>query len=122
MEYICMNTDHEFFLMQLADSFFPSGMFGLSNGLESLVKHDRIKNKQDVLNFIEQQIEFQLVPCDCMVFLIAMEAAKNENIEELVETDNRFYSMRLIREARNTSVRTDRKSTRLNSSHSQISY
>ncbi|HKC78593.1 MAG TPA: urease accessory UreF family protein [Nitrosopumilaceae archaeon] len=101
-----MNTDHEFFLMQLADSFFPSGMFGLSNGLESLVKHDRIKNKQDVLNFIKQQIEFQLVPCDCMVFLIAMEAAKNENIEELVETDNRFYSMRLIREARNTSVRT----------------
>jgi len=101
-----MNTDHEFFLMQLADSFFPSGMFGLSNGLESLVKHHRIKNKQDVLNFIEQQIEFQLVPCDCMVFLIAMEAAKNENIEELVETDNRFYSMRLVREVRNTSVRT----------------
>ena len=101
-----MNTDHEFFLMQLADSFFPSGMFGLSNGLESLTKHNRIKNKQDVLNFIEQQIEFQLVPCDCMVFLIVMEAAKNDNIEELVEADNRFYSMKLMREVRNTSVRT----------------
>lgn len=101
-----MNTNHEFFLMQLADSFFPSGMFGLSNGLESLVKHDRIKNEQDVLNFIEQQIEFQLVPCDCIVFLIAMDAARNENIEELVEADNRFYSMRLIREVRNTSVRS----------------
>ncbi|MBI1828658.1 MAG: urease accessory protein [Thaumarchaeota archaeon] len=101
-----MSTNHEFFLMQLADSFFPSGMFGLSNGLESLVKHDRIKNEQDVLNFIEQQIEFQLVPCDCIVFLIAMDAARNENIEELVETDNRFYSMRLIREVRNTSVRS----------------
>jgi urease accessory protein len=92
--------------MQLADSFFPSGMFGLSNGLESLVKHDRIKNEQDVLNFIEQQIEFQLVPCDCIVFLISMDAARNENIEELVEADNRFYSMRLIREVRNTSVRS----------------
>lgn len=101
-----MNTNYEFFLMQLADSFFPSGMFGLSNGLESLVKHDRIKNEQGVLNFIEQQIEFQLVPCDCMVFLIAMEAARNENIEELVEADNRFYSMKLIREVRNTSVRS----------------
>jgi urease accessory protein len=101
-----MNTNHEFSLMQLADSFFPSGMFGLSNGLESLVKHDRIKNEQDVLNFIEQQIEFQLVPCDCIVFLIAMDAARNENIEELVEADNRFYSMRLIKEVRNTSVRS----------------
>src|SRR5690348_15854575 len=100
-----MNTDHEFFLMQLADSFFPSGMFGLSNGLESLAKHGRIKNKQDVFSFIERRIEFQLVPCDCMVFMIAMEAAKNENIEELVEIDNRFYSMKLMRQVRNTSVR-----------------
>lgn len=101
-----MNTNHEFFLMQLSDSFFPSGMFGLSNGLESLTKHGIIKNEQDVLNFIEQQIEFQLLPCDCIVFLTAMEATKNNNIEDLMEADNRFYSMRLIREVRNTSVRS----------------
>ncbi|MDE1868152.1 MAG: hypothetical protein KGI08_10650 [Thaumarchaeota archaeon] len=92
--------------MQLSDSFFPSGMFGLSNGLESLAKHKKIKTDNDVLNFIEQQIEFQLIPCDCMIFLIAMDAAKNENIEELVEADKKFYSMRLIREARNTSARS----------------
>src|SRR2546430_2001065 len=90
MECICMNTNHEFFLMQLADSFFPSGMFGLSNGLESLAKHKRIRNEEDVLNFIEQQIEFQLLPCDCIGFLNAMAAAKNRNIDELVEVDNRF--------------------------------
>lgn len=101
-----MNTDHEFFLMQLSDSFFPSGMFGLSNGLESLVKHGIIKNEKDVLNFISQQIEFQLVPCDCIIFLTAMNAAKNNNIKELVEVDNLFYSMRLIKEVRNTSVRS----------------
>jgi urease accessory protein len=101
-----MNTDHEFFLMQLADSFFPSGMFGLSNGLESLAKHNRIKNGQDVLNFIEQQLEFQLVPCDCVIFLTARESAKNENLDELVEADNRFYSMKLIREVRSTSIRS----------------
>ncbi len=101
-----MNTDHEFFLMQLADSFFPSGMFGLSNGLESYVKHQKIKNYNDVLNFIEQQIEFQLVPCDCMVFLIARDAVRNKNIEELVEADNKLYSMRLIAEVRSSSVRS----------------
>lgn len=92
--------------MQLADSFFPSGIFGLSNGLESLAKHGRIKNEHDVLTFIEQQVEFQLVPCDCIVFLNAMKAANDENIEGLMETDKRFYSMKLIREVRNTSVRS----------------
>jgi urease accessory protein len=81
-------------------------MFGLSNGLESLVKHGRIKNEQDVLNFIEQQLEFQLMPCDCIIFLTAMDSAKNENLEELVEADNQFYSMKLIREVRSTSVRS----------------
>lgn len=101
-----MNTDHEFFLMQLADSFFPSGMFGMSNGLESLAKHQRIRNDKDVISFIERQIEFQLVPCDCMIFLAAINAIENKNIEELVEIDNRFYSMRLIREVRNASVRS----------------
>jgi urease accessory protein len=101
-----MSTDHEFFLMQLADSFFPSGMFGLSNGLESLAKHKRIKNEQDVLKFIEQQIDFQLVHCDCIIFLTAMDGAKNENIHELVDADKKFYSMRLIKEARNASARS----------------
>ena len=101
-----MSTDHEFFLMQLADSFFPSGMFGLSNGLESLAKHKRITNEQDVLKFIEQQIEFQLLHCDCIIFLTAIDASKNENMQELVDADQKFYSMRLIKEARNTSVRS----------------
>ncbi len=101
-----MNTDHEFFLMQFSDSFFPSGMFSLSNGLESLVKRQVVKNDKDVLNFIEQQIEFQIVPCDCMIFLAAFDAVRNKNVEELVQADKRFYSMRLIKEARNSSVRS----------------
>jgi len=92
--------------MQLADSFFPSGMFGMSNGLESLAKHQRIKNDKDVSSFIERQIEFQLVPCDCMIFLAAIHAVGNKNVDELVEIDNRFYSMRLVKEVRNASVRS----------------
>lgn len=101
-----MSTDHEFFLMQLGDSFFPSGMFGLSQGLESMVKHNKVRNERDVLGFITRQMDFQLVPCDCMVFLAAMEFAKKMDVEGLVEADGRFYSMRLIRETRNSSVRS----------------
>lgn len=101
-----MNTSHEFSLMQLSDSFFPSGTFGMSHGLESLVKHNKIKTENDVLNFIRQQIQFQLLPCDCAVFLAAFDSAERKNIEELIEADNRFYSMRLIREVRNASVRS----------------
>ena len=71
-----MNTNHEFHLMQLSDSFFPSGMFSMSSGLESLVSDHKITNLNDVLNFIIEQIEFQIHPCDCAVLSIAITSAK----------------------------------------------
>lgn len=36
-----MNTNHEFHLMQLSDSFFPSGMFSMSSGLEPLINNKK---------------------------------------------------------------------------------
>lgn len=100
-----MNTN-EFHLMQLADSFFPSGMFGMSGGLESFVKHGKIKTERDILQFIQQQIRFQLAPCDCVVLYEAMNAAQDDDIARIVDIDNRFFSMKLIKEIRNASIRS----------------
>jgi urease accessory protein len=102
-------SDHEFHLMQLADSFFPSGMFGLSGGLEALVKTGRVKNGNDVLRFIRQQIKFQLVPCDCAVLLEVMGAAKKGDIARAAAADDRCYSMKLVREVRTASARSGRQ-------------
>ncbi len=102
-------TDHEFHLMQLADSFFPSGMFGLSGGLESFVKSGRVKNGNDVLRFIRQQIKFQLVPCDCAVLSAVMDAAKKGDVGGAVAADNRCYSVKLVREVRTASARSGRQ-------------
>jgi urease accessory protein len=102
-------SDHEFHLMQLADSFFPSGMFGLSGGLESLVKTGRVKSGNDVLRFIRQQIKFQIVPCDCAVLSAVMAAAKKGDIARAAAADNRCYSMKLVREVRTASARSGRQ-------------
>jgi len=104
-----MNTEYEFHLMQLADSFFPSGMFGMSGGLESFVKTGRMKNGSDVLRFVRQQLQFQIVPCDCAVFLAVMDSAKKEDIEKAVAADNRYYSIKLVREVRIASARSGRQ-------------
>lgn len=104
-----MSTSHEFHLMQLADSFFPSGMFGLSGGLESLVKTGRVKSRSDILQFVRQQLRFQLVPCDCVVLSSVMDAAKRNDVSAAVDADNSYYSMKLAREARTASVRSGRQ-------------
>lgn len=102
-------SDHEFHLMQLADSFFPSGMFGLSGGLESFVKTGRVKNGNDVLRFVRQQIKFQIVPCDCAVLVAVRKAAKNGDVARAVAADNKCYSLKLVREVRTASARSGRQ-------------
>ena len=102
-------TNHEFHMMQLADSFFPSGMFGLSGGLESLAKSGRIKNKKDIIRFIRQQIKFQLIPCDCVVLLSIMDAARKGDVVSAMEADNRLNSMKLVKEARIASARSGKQ-------------
>jgi urease accessory protein len=102
-------SDHEFHMMQLADSFFPSGMFGLSGGLESLVKTGRVKSRNDILHFVKQQMRFQLVPCDCAVLVSVMAAAKKGDIARAAAADNRCHSMKLVREVRTASARSGRQ-------------
>jgi urease accessory protein len=102
-------SDHEFHMMQLADSFFPSGMFGLSGGLESLVKTGRVKNRDDVLHFVRQQMRFQILPCDGVVLTSVMDAAKREDVARTMAADNRYYSMKLVREVRTASARSGRQ-------------
>ncbi|MEO0519760.1 MAG: urease accessory UreF family protein [Cyanobacteria bacterium P01_A01_bin.116] len=43
----------QFVLMQLADSFFPSGAYTLSHGLESLVQSGRIADAKGVEQFVQ---------------------------------------------------------------------
>lgn len=104
-----MSTRHEFRLMQLADSFFPSGTFGASGGLESLVRSGRVKDPRGVLSFIRQQLQFQLVPCDCAVFLAVMNASRKNDIDAAVNADNAYYSMKLVAEVRVASTRSGRQ-------------
>src|SRR5437867_11086860 len=102
-------SDHEFHLMQLADSFFPSGMFGLSGGLESFVKSGRIRSRNDVLRIIRNQMNFQLVPFDCAVLSAVMNAAKKGDFAGAAAADNQCYSLKLIKEVRTASTRSGRQ-------------
>ena len=104
-----MSTDYEFHLMQLSDSFFPSGMFSMSGGLEAFVNQKKISNQEDVLKFIIEQIEFQLIPCDCAVVSISIDVIKNHDLAKLLQIDNKYYSMKLSKEVRNSSVRSGKQ-------------
>ena len=104
-----MATDKEFQIMQLADSSFPSGMFSMSGGLESLSRNNIITDWKQVHEFIIEQIEFQLIPCDCSILRITMDAVKQNDILQITNIDNKFYSMKLTKDIRNSLVRSGKQ-------------
>lgn len=104
-----MSTDYEFHLMQFADSFFPSGLFSMSNGFEAWSKVHKTKSANQVLDFTRQQLTLQAAPMDCIIIKQAMNAADAQDIDALVALDAFYYSTKTVREMRNATVRSGRQ-------------
>ena len=101
-----MNTDlSELTLMQLSDSFFPSGLYTLSNGLETIFDEKRASSEGDVYDFLEVTLEQQLGPADSVALSNAYDCAKSKDISGIIRCDNVLYSMKLIQESRAASCR-----------------
>ena len=62
-------------LLQLSDSFFPTGMYTMSNGLEALFYSNKksIANPMALLNLLKVYIENQIGPADCTALGAAYE-------------------------------------------------
>jgi urease accessory protein len=95
-------------LLQLSDSFFPTGMYTMSNGLEALFYGNRksISSPMDLLNLLKVYIENQIGPADCTALGSAYEQVVKNNLPKLIEVDNIIFSMKLIEEIRNASSRS----------------
>ena len=62
-----MSTDFSnMSMMQLSDSFFPTGLYTMSSGLETLFDEKKIHTIDDIQSFIETVISQQIGPSDCV--------------------------------------------------------
>jgi urease accessory protein len=94
-------------MMQLSDSFFPSGLYTTSSGLEALYYSTRkITNADDLYDLIRVYLEHQIGPADCSALGNSYEYVEKKDLEKLVDVDNLIFSMKLIEEVRNASVRS----------------
>ena len=101
-----MNTDlSDLTLMQLSDSFFPSGLYTMSNGLETIFDEKRASSEGDVYDFLEVTLEQQPGPADSVALSNAYDCAKNNDIQGIITCDDVLYSMKLIQESRAASCR-----------------
>jgi urease accessory protein len=96
--------DEELAMMQLSDSFFPTGLFATSNGLEFLFSKNQIKGVDDLRNMIKTSIIQQIGPSDCVALVNALKNANNKDFEKIIQIDEISFSMKSIKEMRNASV------------------
>ncbi len=106
---MCMNIDEieqELGVMQLSDSFFPTGIFATSNGLEFLFKEKKIQGMKDLIEMIRVSINQQIGPSDCVALANVIDSADKNELDKVMEADKIVFSTKPVKEIRNASVRS----------------
>jgi urease accessory protein len=106
MMYMNIEIDNEdVSLLQLSDSFFPTGLYATSSGLEALSQVKKLKSK-DISHYISTYLKQVVGPSDCAALGNAYESCMKNDLTALLNVDESLYSMRLIEETRTTTVRS----------------
>jgi urease accessory protein len=85
-------------LLQLSDSFFPTGMYTMSNGLESFFYSKKLKNADQLIILIKNYLESQMGPLDCSALGVSYVAAQTSDLQRIINIDQTVFAMRLIEE------------------------
>jgi urease accessory protein len=93
-------------MMQLSDSFFPTGMYSMSNGLEAIFYSGKKMKAEELRELVKTYLEYQIGPADCTALGNAYENAARSNLAKLLEVDRAIFSMKLVQEIRDASIRS----------------
>ncbi len=95
--------------LQLADSFFPSGMYAHSQGLESMVSRRWVKSPDDVERYLGNLLVWSVLPSDGVALLNAYAAVGDGGLDTLTEIDWNLHAMKLPEELRLASCHAGRR-------------
>jgi urease accessory protein len=98
-------TINEISMLQLSDSFFPTGSYTTSNGLEALFYKKRIKNPNELRDLIQVYLEHQIGPADCTALGNSYKYTQRSDLPKVLEVDRKIFSMKLVKEIRDASSR-----------------
>ncbi|MGB5632129.1 MAG: urease accessory UreF family protein [Waterburya sp.] len=95
-------------LIQLADSFFPSGSYTLSHGLESLIQQNKIQQIEDIISFLQILLHNKIATCDLVALIHAYQGSAVDNWEMIIQADTQLFAQTLIEITRKTQRQSGR--------------
>ncbi|MEM8828841.1 MAG: urease accessory UreF family protein [Cyanobacteria bacterium P01_G01_bin.19] len=100
--------EQKLILMQLSDSFFPSGSYTLSHGLESLVQNSQIKHPSDVTAFLKVLLHNRIGTCDLVAAIHSHQGSMDRDLARIREADARLFAQNAIAITRRTQRQSGR--------------
>jgi urease accessory protein len=91
--------------LQLADSFFPSGMVTFSHGLETFLSVSP-SSSVDIARLLNDYLSGKVASCDLVAYAHAHQAAEAANVPRLLEIDRFLTASLLPQELRQSSARS----------------
>ena len=92
--------------LQLSDTFFPTGLYATSHGLESLFLHKRIGNADDIAQIITICISQQTGPTDCIALSETYNAINRRDDQRIIHIDDTLFATKSVRDIRDASTRS----------------
>lgn len=95
--------------LQLGDSFFPSGMYAHSQGLEAMINRGLVASLDDLEDFLTDQMRWSVLPGDGVALMNAHAAARAGDLGEVIRIDRMLSALRLPPELREASRQLGRR-------------
>ena len=95
--------------LQLADSFFPTGAYAHSQGLEGMVRRDLVRDAAGVEEFIANSLAWSIIPADVVALLNAHRAVAAADLGTVIAIDHCLHVTKLASELRAASRQAGRR-------------
>lgn len=86
--------------LRFVDSFFPSGSFAFSSGLEAAVKDGAVRDGKEFATYVEDLLIHGIGRRETMAVMVAHRAALTGKLAPALEVDRALEALKLGREAR----------------------
>jgi urease accessory protein len=108
-----MNTCSLLKGLRFVDSFFPSGGYAFSSGLEAAVQGGAVRNADELSRYVVESLTTGMGEREAVVVGLAHEAYISGSLEIAIKADRELEAMKLGRESRTASRQMGRQVIRL---------